>query len=178
MDIGNPQQITLTLEVAPEDPQDADPALVDAVGRDTAEVLRNDGYTVEPTYTGQRGGFLIDVIIPLRTVVWAQKEVILADMSALVSILSAAVLVVQHLRKAYEKRVGKDTIQQAPIKITAEIDGAPISIEVADLESAESTLKLVQRFQIQHPTVAAKITPQSTIKIKGRVPKRQSRKRL
>ena len=28
MDIGNPQQITLTLEVVPEDPQDADMALV------------------------------------------------------------------------------------------------------------------------------------------------------
>ena len=177
MDIGNPQQITLTLEVVPEDSQDADTALVDAVGRDTAEVLRNTGYTVKPIYTGQRGGFLVDVVIPLLTAVWAQKEVILADMSALVGILSAAVSVVQHLRKAYEKRVGKSMLQQAPIKITAEVDGASITIEVLDLESAESTLNLVRRFQIQHPAVAAKVTRQSTIKIKGRVPKRQSRKR-
>ena len=177
MDIGNPQQITLSLEVVPEDPQDADMALVSAVGRDTAEVLRNTGYTVKPIYTGQRGGFLVDVVIPLLTAVWTQKEVILADMSALVGILSAAVSVVQHLRKAYEKRVGKGMLQQAPIKITAEIDGAPITIEVPDLDSAESTLNLARRFQIQHPAVAAKVTPQSTIKIKGRVPKRQSRKR-
>jgi hypothetical protein len=177
MDIGDQQQITLTLEVVPEDPQDADPALVDAVGRDTAEGLRTTGYTVKPVYTGQRGGFLVDVVIPFLTTVWTQKEVILADMSALVGILSAAVSVVLHLRKAYEKRVGKDALQQAPIKITAEIDGIPISIEVPDLESAESTLRLVRRFHIQHPAAAAKVTPQSTLKIKGKVPKRQSRKR-
>ena len=49
----------ITLEVISEDPQFADPALVDAVGRDTTDALRNDGYTIEPIYTGQRGGFLV-----------------------------------------------------------------------------------------------------------------------
>lgn len=163
--------------MVPEDPQDADPALVDAVGRDTAGVLRTTGYAVKPVYTGQRGGFLVDVVIPFLTTVWTQKEVILADMSALFAILSAAVSVGQYLRKAYEKRVGKDALQQAPIIITAEVDGAPISIEVPDLESAEGALNLVRRFQAQHPAAAAKVTPQSTLKIKGRVPKRQSRKK-
>ena len=43
MDIENQQQIALTLEVVPEAPQDADLALVDAVGRDTAEELRSIG---------------------------------------------------------------------------------------------------------------------------------------
>ncbi len=45
-DPGSPstQQITFTLEVASDDLSDADPALVDAVGRDTADTLRSDGY--------------------------------------------------------------------------------------------------------------------------------------
>ena len=57
MDIGNPQQITLSLEVVPEDPQDADMALVSAVGRDTAEVLRNTGYTVSQSTQVNEGDF-------------------------------------------------------------------------------------------------------------------------
>ena len=132
---------------------------------------------MKPVYTGQRGGFLVDVVIPFLTTVWTQKEVILADMSALVGILSAAVSVVLHLQKAYEKRVGKDALQQAPIKITLEIDNVSISVEAPDLQSAEAALTLARRFQIHHPAAAAKVTPQSTLKIKGNVPKRQSRKR-
>ncbi|HEX3641954.1 MAG TPA: hypothetical protein VHV10_11745 [Ktedonobacteraceae bacterium] len=40
----------ISLEVVPDDPQDADPALVDAVGRDTFDALRNDGYTIKQVY--------------------------------------------------------------------------------------------------------------------------------
>ena len=177
MDIENPQQMTLSLEVVPEDPQDADVALVSAVGLDTTEALSNNGYAVEPTYTGQRGGFLVDVVIPFLTTVWAQKEIILADISALAGIFSAAVAVVQHLRKAYEKYVGKDTAQQAPIKITLEIDNASISVEAPDLQRAEAALTLAQHFQNLHPRVAAKVTHQSHIKVKGSVPKRPQRQR-
>ena len=48
----NSNRFKITLEVVPDDPHDADPALVDAVGRDAADALRNDGYTIEPVYTG------------------------------------------------------------------------------------------------------------------------------
>jgi hypothetical protein len=177
MDIENQQQITLSLEVVPEDSQDADVALVSTVGLYTTEALRNDGYVVEPTYTGQRGGFLVDVIIPFLTMVWAQKEVILADISALAGIFSAAVAVVQRLRKAYERYVGKDAAQQAPIKITLEIDNVSISVETPDLQRAEAALTLAQHFQSQYPRVAAKVTHQSHIKVKGSIPKRPHRPR-
>jgi hypothetical protein len=177
MDIGIPQQITLSLEVVPEDPQDADMALVSAVGLDMTEALRNDGYTVEPSYTGQRGGFLVDVVIPFLTAVWTQKEVILADVSALVGILSSAIPVVQRLRKAYEKRIGKGTAQQASIKITLEIDNASISVEAPDLQSAQAALNLAQHFKSRYPLVATKVTHQSHVKVKGSVPKRPQRQR-
>ncbi len=63
----SPSQITFTLEIVPDDPGDADPALVDAIGRDTTEALRQDGSRVEPIYTGQRGGFLVDVTMLVHT---------------------------------------------------------------------------------------------------------------
>jgi hypothetical protein len=175
-----PQQFTFTLEVAPDDLSDADPALVDSVGRDTANTLRSDGYVLRPIYTGQRGGFLVDVITtltPIATEAWANKDIILADTSALVTILSAAIPLARYVRKAYEKRVGKDIAQQKPIKITLDIDGTPIPIEVPDIESAEGIMKLAQRIQTSHSDVATKVISQTQIKVRGSVPKSLSRKR-
>ncbi len=74
------QPITLTLEVVPEDPQNSDPALVDAVGRDTADALRSEGYTVQPVYTGIRGGPLVETIAFLSQTLaaaWANKEALI-----------------------------------------------------------------------------------------------------
>jgi hypothetical protein len=82
------QPIKLTLEVVPEDPLDSDPALVDAVGRDTADALRGEGYTVQPIYTGKRGGPLVEIIAFLSQALataWANKEALIADVSGLVT---------------------------------------------------------------------------------------------
>jgi hypothetical protein len=65
----------------------------------------------------------------------------------------------------------------SPIKITVEISGVPISIETPDLEAAEGAMKLVQRFQTQHPTVASQVTSQSNIKVQGSVPKKPLQKK-
>lgn len=168
------QEITLTLEVVPENPKDADAALVNAVGGDTAEALRAEGATITPIYTGQRGGeFLVDVVWPTLTTLWAGKEVILADMSALVTIFTPVVLIAKHLREAHEK----DSAHQASLTLKTEIDGVPISIEAPDLESAEAALTLAQRFQAQHPAVAAKVTRKSHVKVTGSVSKRSRPKR-
>ncbi len=50
------------------------------------------------------------------------------------------------------------------IKITLEIDGEPISIEAADIESVEEVLKLAQRLQATNPSIG----------LKGKIPQRQS----
>src|SRR5438132_1108276 len=99
----NSHPLSITLEVISEDPNEAATAETYAVGRDTADALRNDGYTIQPVYTGRRGGFLVDVVFPMLTTMWDQKEVILADVSALITILTPVVRVVQHLRTAHEQ---------------------------------------------------------------------------
>ena len=168
----------ITLEVVPDDPHDADPALVDAVGREAADALRTDGYTIEPVYTGTRGGgLLVDVVMPVLATAWAQKEVILADGSALVTIFTPVVLIAKKLHEAHEQRKGKDAAQQSPIKIAVEIDGATISIEAPDLEAAEGAIRLAQRFQVQHPAVVSQVTSQSNARLKASVSKRPLRKR-
>ncbi len=177
LELDCPYRFTITLEIVPEDPLDADSAMVDSLGRDTADALRTKGYEVKPIYTGQRGGFLVDVILPFLTIVWAQKDIILADGSALVTILTPVILIINHLREAHEKRAGRNAAQQQPIKITLEIDGTPIRVEVADVERAEDVLKLAQRIQANNTTLAAKVKPQSKVKVIGSVPKKQPRKR-
>ena len=170
----SPSQITLTLEIVPEDPRDADPALVDAIGRDTAEALRRDGSRVEPVYTGQRGGFLVDVTMFVSTAL-ANKDIIIADVSGIVTILTSAIFpVVKQLQQAYEKRTGKDVAAQHPIKFTLEIEGKPVPFEVADVESAEEVLKLAQRIHADHPGMTTR-APQS--KLKTSVPKSPGRRR-
>ena len=174
----SPSQVTFTLEIVPDDPRDADPALVDAIGRDATDALRQDGSRVEPVYTGQRGGFLVDVtmfVSTAATYAWANKDIIIADISGIVTILTSAVLpVVKQLRQAYEKRVGKNVAEQYPIKFTLEIAGKPVSFEVADLEGAEGVLKLAQRIHADHPGMTTK-TPQS--KLTTSVPKGPVRRR-
>ena len=173
----DPVNLTITLELAPEDSHDADPALVNAVGRDAADALRNDGYTIKSVYTGQRGGFLVDVVIPLLAAAWAQRDAILADGSALVTIFTPVVLIARHLQKAHKRQMGKDIAQQPSIKISVEIDGASISIEVPNLETAEAAMKLARRFQTKHPAVASKVTSQSKTKLKGNIPKKPPHRR-
>ncbi len=176
----NPQCIAMQLEIVPEDVHDSDPAFLDAIGRDTIDALRNEGYTVQPVYTGRRGGILVEVIPFLTTIttgIWTQKDIILADTSALVTIFGAVIPVAKHILKAHEKRAPRDNTPKTPIKITSEIDGIPISIEAPDLESADGALKLAKRFQADHSVVAAKVMPQSKVKVKCHVPKYQPRRR-
>src|SRR5450759_294428 len=138
------QPITLTLDVVSTDPLKSDLALVDAVGRDTADALRIEGYTVQSIYTGTRGGPLVEVIAFLSQTLataWANKEALIADVSGLVSILTAASVVIKKVWQAYEKRVGKDISQKYPISFTLGINGMSIPFAVSDVENAEDILK-------------------------------------
>jgi hypothetical protein len=174
------QPITLTLEVVPEDPLDSDPALVDAVGRDTADALRSEGYTVQPVYTGTRGGTLVEIIAFLSQALaaaWANKEALIADVSGLVAILTAVAAVVTKARQAYEKRVGKDTAQQYPISFTLDINGTSIPFSVSDVGSAEDILKMAQRLRASHPSLTGTDPSRSKAGVKASVPKQPQRKR-
>ena len=174
------QSIILTLEVVPENPLDSDPALVDAVGYDTTSALRNEGYTVKPVYTGRRGSPLVEIITFLSQALataWESKEILIADVSGLVAILTAATAVVSKVRKAYEKRVGRDTAQQYPISFTLEINGMSVPFSVADTASAEEIIQMAQRLQASHPALKGTDPSQSNAGVKASVPKQPPRKR-
>ncbi len=179
------EQMMVILEIEPEDSSDADIALVDAVRRDVIDALQHDNYRVQFPYTGQRGGVtpieVYTAVTNAATYAWAHKDVIeetMNDTSALITIFTGIIPLVKHVLKANEQRALKEQIPPQPIKIATIIDGVSIVVEAPDLEQAEeAVLLLARRFQLQHPTVAAKVTPKSKVKVKGNVPKRQARRR-
>src|SRR5260370_4483382 len=147
----NAQPFTFTLEVLPEDANDADPTLISALGGDVAVKFRAQGETVKPVYTGERGGGFLVEVTTLLTTAWANKEIILSDMSALVSILTPLVLAARSLWNAYEQRVGKDRAQQHPITLTIEVNGITMKVEATDRKDAVAVATdLAHHLQAQH----------------------------
>lgn len=180
----NPLQLLIQLEILAEHADESDLAMVSAVGRDTIGELQNAGYSVQAVPTGQRGAdILVDVITTLTNIgsnVWANKETferLLTDAGGLVTVCGGIVPVAKTLLRVFKKRAANSSIAQEPLKITVEIDGAPVTVEATDLEHAEAALTLAKRFHSSHPAVAIQVTPHSKVKLKASVPKTQQRKR-
>ena len=171
-DTGNPQSLVVELEFVPLDQYNGDPIAVGEVSRDVVAALEKDGYVVKPVYTGERGGFLF--AIPMGVMLVGQA--IAAHQDLLVGIFKTVQPVIEYIFKQHGKKANSD-VTQGQTKIVVEIDGAFISIEAPDVESAERLLQRAEEFRIMHPSVAANVSAVSKIKIKGAVPKRQQRRR-
>ena len=178
------EQMVVLLEITPEDPQDADIAFVDAVRRDTIEALQKEGYRIQLSYTGQRGGVapveIFTTLTNAASYLVAHKDVIeetMNDISALITIFGGVIPIIKHVFKANDHRALKEQVLSQPIKIATIIEGVPIFVEANDLEQAEAALKLARRYQAQYPTVAAHVTTKSNVRVKGNIPKKQARRR-
>lgn len=180
----NTQQLTVTLELLSEGSYEADFALVAAVGRATVEVLEQERYMVRPVAPGQRGGdFVVQVLALLEAVpadVWAQRalvERVMTDAGTLVTICVGVVPLLRQLLRVHKQQEAKQHMNQQPLKMTLEIDGHPVSVEAQDVEEAEAAFKLAKRIYEQQPDVAKRVTPRSSVKVKGTLPAQPQRKR-
>ncbi len=171
----------IILEIIAEDNHDADPVAIGEVGRSILDEMKQDGFTVEPVYTGQRGGLelLFEIFNYVQTTahtvgadIYAQRDVI-GEIAGLLTILDIARPLAMRLFKAREKHEAKQaaiTQEQHPVKISLVIDGTPITIEAANFKDAEAMLELAKKFHSAHPDV--NVTPQSRVKIQASVPKK------
>lgn len=175
-----PEELVITLELVADE---GDPALVNAVGRDIVAALQQEGETVRPVYTGQKGGFLVEVvttITQLATTAWDHRSVaeeVIADLSGLVTIFAALLSKFKQMLHAHEQRVGKEESTSNPIKIVLEIDGVPLGIKPSDVMQDDAAHKLTLQFRSAHPLVAPQVTTKSKVKVQGRVPTRKRRRR-
>jgi hypothetical protein len=81
------------------------------------------------------------------------------------------------MQHAYEQRVGKEESTSNPVTFVLEIDGAPFSIEPADVMQEDAAPRLALQFRSVHPTVAQQVTRKSKVKVQGRVPTRKRKQR-
>ncbi len=176
----------IILEIIAEDQHDMDPVAIGEVGRGILDEVKQDGFKVEPVYTGQRGG--LDLLFEIFNYVqatthavgadiYAQRDVI-SEIAGLLTIFDLARPLAMKIFKAREKHEAKQAVvaqEQHPVKISMMIDGSPITIEAANFKDAEAMLELAKKFHSAHPNVNA--TSQSQIKIQASVPKKARRGR-
>src|SRR5579859_1288255 len=138
---------TILLELLPADAKDSDPALINAIGTEVATLLRQQGETVEHAYTGQRGG---ELVLQIINAAWANKDLVLSDLSSLVTVLTPVALIAQHIKHAYAKRAGQQVAEQHPVTVTLEIKGMTVTVEAPDAKDAkEVTTQLAQQVLAQ-----------------------------
>jgi hypothetical protein len=179
------QECIVTLELVAEEGE-YDPALINVLGYETVAVLQQEGYTARPAaYTGRKGveGFLVEFVITVQqvaNVLWAQHVAIaegIADLSGLVTIFGYILPMLQRMRQTFERQVGEKESQAHPIKITVEIDGAPLVIEASDIAQADAALKLALKYHSAYPATSSQVTTKSKTKVQGGVPARKRRPR-
>jgi hypothetical protein len=173
-----PSVLTLTLVIAPEGEQETDPTAIYELVHDTRTALRHQGLTIEPLYTGQRGGieqiFQI-VLTDLTTIgatIMAQKQAI-ELVASLCSIFQAISLLVTSLFQAHQKQA--DTSASHKLTVSVTIEGVTIELTAADVANDERILALAERILSLHP--ALKLSTQPTVQVTARVPKKQHRGR-
>jgi hypothetical protein len=165
--------IKVQLEVVPDDQRNFDPAELGQVARKVSEALSSEGYTIDPTYTGEKGGALFEIVQQLAHQIQTNKEI-------LVALLSVAAPIVQYLFKVCERRLEesekgrRSKTEGQPINITVIVDGAPISVDASD---ADNAAMLVEVFKASHPEVAANATLKSKVRVIAKLPQKESRKR-
>jgi hypothetical protein len=163
------------LEFSPTDASDADPTLIDAIARDVVTRLREQGETIQPVYNGQRGG---DLLLQIVSAAWMNRDILMSDLSSLVTILTPVVLIAQHIRHAYTRRVGAEATQQKPVTVTLEVNGLTMKIEtVSATDATEVATKLAQYIQAQPLPSGEQTDRPLTPKVKAHIPKRSTSKK-
>jgi hypothetical protein len=167
-----------------------DPAFTNSIGLDLITTLQDEGYSIEPIYTGQRGGdILVEIGMTLAQALMFVKDNHAAisegigDLSGLVGIFTSVVPLCKKILHATAKHTQTGLAPTGatvpiPIKITVEIDGHPISVEAADLEQAKVVIILAHQFATVYPAAARQASPAtSKVKAHGQItrPPRQKR---
>ena len=174
---------SITLEIVPEDGRDADVVVVGEVGRSVVAELKQEGYSVQPVQTGQRGGIellyeIMNTVSTLAGDAWQHKD-ILDTISSVYTIIVATSPIAKHLLQRKDRQPASTTTEQVQnsglIKVSIKVDGAEIEITSRDVESDERMRQLAQRFIAAHPSI--QVMPQSKVSVRGTVHKRQKRRR-
>jgi hypothetical protein len=157
-----PQDITVRLEIVPEDGQEVDITDIDEVSREIVDSLRDIGYTIEPVPTGAKGIYpAYDIVVH----VIEHHEQLLTAIIVAVSTAVQGVMRVTDWMRMRRKQKALDT----PLKVTLEANGRPVTVEGS---SVEEVTKVIQHLQ---QDTGKEITAQSGVKMRVQVSRRSHR---
>lgn len=164
-----PQTFTIQLAFVDADEQQPDPATVGEVARQTITDLRNQDYTVQPAYTGAKGGNVFAIATQLGQHIVENKELLIA-------LLGLATPILTVLLNRYEKRLDREEAAAVPPSppIFLTINHATVPVEAADLDDNG---RLLHKLLAAQPDLIDTVTPESTPQIEVRVPRKPQRRR-
>jgi hypothetical protein len=155
---------TVTLAFVSDETSHPDPARAEEVGRDVSRRLQSQGYAIQPTATGMRGGGIYDVFMQVAQTI--QDNHALLQALAELAISTATLLIM-----ARKERTDQQQEEPQPLPpIVIAIDNRRIEPTAADMESSQALLA-----RLLKEDLPATMTPQSTIAVTARVPPESSR---
>ena len=129
--------LVIQLEIISEDEQYPDLADIEEVSREIVDTLRENGYTVEPTYTATKGNPTFDIIVHIYQIIQNNKDWIAA-------MFSTVSLALQFLIKERDRRAEKEKTQRSPLEITLYVNDRAVSLDpnshVILIKQAESAI--------------------------------------
>src|SRR5438105_1114663 len=107
-------QMVITLELDSTE-REVDPALVLAVGNTTVADVLQEQYVLRPNYTGHKGGFFVQFVVPVTQFILQHHAEMIAELGGLVNIFNKVVPILQKMLHAHKKHVGKEESERTPI---------------------------------------------------------------
>jgi hypothetical protein len=155
-----PSNLVIQLEIVSEEEHDPDSADIEEVSREMVDSLRENGYVVEPAYTGTKGIPIFDIIIHVSQFIHDNQEWIAAT-------LSTASVALQYLMKVRDRLAEKEKAQRSPLEITLYVNGQAVSSD------ANSLTKSGEHPEGALPEAKGGRDSQGNAKIQVRVPKKK-----
>jgi hypothetical protein len=159
-----PQSIRLTFIPATER---ATPAHTGDISRSATNSLRNEGYDIQPAYTGERGGSAYDVLMAAAQAVHDNQEMLKA-------LVVFATPIVKYLLDWYQKQNVPTVDPSQLFEVTVTIDHVTVTARLPAEANDDALLKQLLAIDPALPTT---ITPQSQLSITVKVPPKATSKR-
>src|SRR5260221_3412810 len=85
--------LAVRFEIIPEELQQLDIADLDEVGQELVDELRKNQFSVNPAYTGKKGGPVYDILLQIPQFIHDNREVLLAIFDSIALTLHCLLLV-------------------------------------------------------------------------------------
>lgn len=165
--------VTIRITFVSADEQQRDPATIGTIARHSIEELGQHGYTIQPAYSGTKGGEIFEIATQLGKNVVDNKELLIALIGVATPILTFLLdRQKKRLEMNEEQLAALNREQQQSIQIYLTINETTTPIAPFDLEDNERLLRklLEQQPNLAH-TVTSETIPEIEVHVQSKPPR-------